>query len=79
MKIIDIKPIILRQPKIEMKADGSQDALIVKVYTGEVIIGIGEVDYSSYIIKTIIEITSSHSNSIGSRDILVGEDPLDIY
>ena len=49
MKITYVKPIILSQPKIEMKADCSPDALIIKIYTDEGIIDIGEIDSSPYI------------------------------
>ncbi len=45
MKITDVEAIILRQPTMDVsKADGSQDALLIRVHTDEGITGVGEVD-----------------------------------
>jgi len=78
MKITDVKTIILRMPELRMEADGSQDAIIIKVFTDEGIIGIGEVDSSPHVIRSIINTPSSHIYARGLKEILVGEDPLEI-
>ncbi|GAG81693.1 unnamed protein product [marine sediment metagenome] len=46
MKITKVEAIELRLPEPEIidKASGAQNSLIVKIYTDEGIIGIGEVD-----------------------------------
>ena len=45
MKITDVEAIILRQPDVDdSKADGSQDALLIRIQTDEGITGVGEVD-----------------------------------
>src|SRR4051795_10449128 len=79
MKITEVEAVILRQPAVDDAiADGSQDDLIVLVHTDSGITGVGEVDSSPEIVKAAIEAPNSHSNSIGLRHILLGQDPLDI-
>ena len=47
MKITQVEALILRQPEVRTQvADGSQDALVVRVYTDEGIVGLGEIDSS---------------------------------
>jgi L-rhamnonate dehydratase len=75
MRITDVETIILRLPAVQMIADGSQDALIVRVHTDEGITGIGEVDASPEVIRAIIEAPRSHQLCVGLRELLVGEDP----
>ena len=54
MKITSVEAIILRQPGVDTAiADGSQDALLVRIHTDEGITGIGEVDSLPPVIKTI--------------------------
>jgi L-rhamnonate dehydratase len=78
MKITNVETIILRQPVIEMIGDGSQDTVVVLVHTDEGITGIGEVDSSPYIVRQIIEAPASHMICIGLKDLLIGEDPMDV-
>src|SRR5258708_13811039 len=59
-------------------ADGSQDALIVRVTTDTGIAGIGEVDSNPTVIKSIVEAPPSHKTACGLRSLLIGEDPADI-
>jgi len=60
------------------RADGTQDAFLVRVSTDEGIAGIGEADTSPYLARTMIEMPSSHSIARGLREILLGENPLEI-
>lgn len=78
MKITDIETILLRQPEVKLIGDGTQDVLILKIYTDEDIVGIGEVHTAPYIAKAVIEAPSSHIASRGLKEILIGENPLDI-
>ena len=41
MKITDVKAIIVKQPEISIIGDGSQDTVVIKVFTDEGIVGIG--------------------------------------
>ena len=78
MKITDVRSVILCQDTIEMIGDGSQDTVVVFVDTDAGITGVGEVDSSPYVVKTIIDMPASHMACRGLRDILIGEDPLDV-
>ena len=77
MRITDVEPIVLRIDGLDAtRADGTQDAFLVRVHTDEGIVGIGEADTSPYVARTIVEMPSSHSIARGLREVLVGEDPL---
>jgi len=78
MKITDVEAIHLSLAKVEERADGTQDTLIVKVHTDAGITGIGEVDSSPHVAKAIIEAPTSHSIAHGLKYLVVGEDPLEI-
>jgi L-rhamnonate dehydratase len=79
MKITQVEALILRQPEVQTEiADGSQDALIVRIYTDEGIVGIGEVDSSPFVAKSVIDAPASHKVSSGLRSVLVGQDPFQI-
>lgn len=78
MKITDVEVIGLRVPLTDQKCEWGEDAVIVKIHTDEGIIGIGETDSSPFVIKAIIETPSSHDASIGLKELLMGENPLDI-
>ena len=79
MKIIDVEAIILRQPRMDVsQADGSQDALLIRVHTDEGITGIGEVDSLPPVIKAVVEAPASHAIASGLKPLLIGEDPLEI-
>ena len=79
MKITEVEAIVLRQPALnEGIADGSQDDLVVRVFTDAGIVGIGEVDSAPEVVKAIIEAPASHAIASGLRHVLIGEDPLDV-
>jgi len=79
MKITRVEPIVLRSPDVDTsRADGSQDAFVVRVHTDEGLVGIGEADSSPYLVRTVIEMPSSHAVARGLRELLVGENPLEI-
>jgi len=79
MRITDVEPIVLRLPSIDTtRADGTQDTVLVRIHTDEGLTGIGEADSSPYLVRTIVEMPSSHAVARGLRELLVGEDPLQI-
>jgi L-rhamnonate dehydratase len=80
MIITDVEALLLRQPSAIASAiaDGSQDALIVRIHTDAGITGIGEVDSIPLVAKAIIEAPASHKIASGLRALLIGEDPLAI-
>jgi L-alanine-DL-glutamate epimerase-like enolase superfamily enzyme len=79
MQITEVEALLLRQPGLDPSvADGSQDALVVRVHTDEGVVGVGEVDSSPSVVKAIIEAPPSHSIASGLRSLLVGEDPLEV-
>ena len=59
-------------------ADGSQDDLVVLVHTDEGITGVGEVDSAPEAVRAIVNAPSSHAIANSLRDLLVGENPLDV-
>jgi L-alanine-DL-glutamate epimerase-like enolase superfamily enzyme len=79
MKITEVEPIVLRLPDVDTsRADGTQDAFLVRVHTDEGVVGLGEADSSPYLLRTAIEMPSSHAVARGLGELLVGEDPLQI-
>ncbi len=79
MRITNVEAIPLRIPHHNIHiADGIQDDVIVRVWTDEGITGIGEADAMPLAVKAIVEAWSSWPHSRGLKDILVGEDPLNV-
>ncbi len=78
MRITKIETILLALPSREDSADSSQDACIIKVFTDEGIVGIGQADTNPRVAKGIMEAEFSHRDSAGINQILMGENPLDI-
>lgn len=79
MKITDVEAIYLKLPDIDSeKCDGTQDTLLIKVSTDAGITGIGEVDSVPLVAKAIVDAPASHSIAAGLRELLVGENPLEI-
>ena len=78
MKITDVEAIILRQPEIQNIADASQVDLLIRISTDEGIVGIGEVDSASEAVKALVDASSSHAVATGLRELLIGEDPLQV-
>jgi len=78
MQITNIEAIWLRVPAMGEAAEWGDDAFIVRIHTDNGLIGIGESDSSPAVLKAIVETPSSHSTCTGLREILLGENPLDI-
>jgi L-alanine-DL-glutamate epimerase-like enolase superfamily enzyme len=79
MRITDVEAIVLRQPTVVGDiADGSQDDLVIVVRTDEGIEGVGEVDSSPEVARAVVHAPTSHAIAASLRDLLVGEDPLEV-
>lgn len=78
MRITDIEAIVVRQDKVCLIGDGTQDTALIRVHTDEGISGIGEVDSAPYVVKAIIDMPASHSASMGLKEVVLGRDPFDI-
>jgi L-rhamnonate dehydratase len=79
VKITAVDALLLRQPELRPEiADGSQDALVVRVHTDEGIVGLGEIDSSPYVAKAVIDAPPSSKISSGLRSVLIGQDPFQI-
>ncbi len=79
MRITKVEPLVLRLGQVDTsRADGTQDAFLVRIHTDEGLVGVGEADTSPYLARTIVEMPSSHAVARGLAELLVGEDPLAI-
>src|SRR5919108_5853468 len=79
MRITELEPIVLRVGEVDTgRADGTQDAFLIRIRTDEGVVGIGEADTSPYVARTIVEMPSSHAVARGLGELLAGENPLDI-
>lgn len=75
MKITKVEPLVLRLPEVDTtRADGTQDAFLVRIHTDEGLIGVGEADTSPYLARMAVEMPSSHAVARGIAEVLVGED-----
>jgi L-rhamnonate dehydratase len=78
MKITAVDTYYLRLPEIEERCDGTQDTLVVRISTDHGFTGVGEVDSAPLVAKAIVDAPVSHTIQRGLREVLVGENPLDI-
>jgi L-rhamnonate dehydratase len=76
VKITNVECSILMVPDCNLDAcDSSQDTVVVRISTDEGITGIGEVDTSPWVIKSLIDSPGSHIMSLGFKELLIGQDP----
>lgn len=78
MKITEIVCQILRIPNLVAKTASTQDTVLVRVRTDAGIEGIGEADSSPEMVKAVIDAPFSHNITTGLRQMLIGENPLEI-
>ena len=79
MRITDVEPIVLRLPGLNPDmCDSTQDTLLVRVHTDEGLIGLGEADTSPEVGRAAILAPVSNLIARGLRDVLIGEDPVDV-
>lgn len=77
MKIQSIEALHLRLPRVEQKADGTQEVLIARVVTDDGLVGHGEAVSCSTVARAIIEAPRSAPFRHGLGPALIGLDPLD--
>lgn len=78
MKIKDIEVIYLRIDPIGEECTWGDDAIIVKVHTDNGIVGLGESDSSPLMVAAAINMPNSNFYCYGLKEILIGENPLEI-
>jgi L-alanine-DL-glutamate epimerase-like enolase superfamily enzyme len=79
LRITDIECHVLLVPDVDAAACSSaQDDIVVRVHTDEGIEGIGEVDANPWAVKALIEAPGTHCMGLGLKEMLIGEDPLQI-
>ena len=78
MRITDIEVTCLRVPQAGQACEWGEDAVIVKVHTDIGITGIGEADSSPLVVKACIETPHSNLYCYGLKELLNGENPLEI-
>jgi L-alanine-DL-glutamate epimerase-like enolase superfamily enzyme len=79
MKITRIDCHVLLDPAYDIGSTSSaQDDLVVEVHTDEGITGIGETDVNPWIARACIEAPSTHTMGLGLREMLIGQDPLQV-
>ncbi len=80
MKIVNVEAFALRVPPKEGERDveWGMDCSLVKITTDTGIIGWGETDSNPALIKAMIDMPNSHLLSWGFKELLIGENPLDI-
>jgi len=78
MKITNVETIYIKEKSIEKRTDSSQDALLIKISTDNGLTGWGEVDGCPSVIEAIINAPYSHTLVNGLKNIILGENPLDI-
>jgi L-alanine-DL-glutamate epimerase-like enolase superfamily enzyme len=78
MKITHLICQILRIPNVQAKTASSQDTVLVRVRTDSGLEGVGEADSSPEVVKAIVDAPFSHNIACGLRELLLGENPLEI-
>jgi len=78
MKITDVECSVLLVPDFDRTACSSaQDDIVVRVHTDEGIVGVGETDTNPWAAKAFIESPGTHIMSLGLKELLIGQDPLE--
>jgi len=77
LKIAGIEALHLRIPQVELKADGTQEVLLVRVATDDGIVGHGEAVSNAAVARAIVEAPRSMPFRHGLAAALTGADPLD--
>jgi len=78
MKITDVEAIGVSVRSELSIADGTQDALLIRIHNDEGLSGLGEADTSPLIGKAVLDAPVSGDKCQGLRQLLLGENPLDI-
>jgi L-alanine-DL-glutamate epimerase-like enolase superfamily enzyme len=78
MKITKIESYVLMVPDYDRTiASSAQEDIIVKIYTDDGFVGIGETDTNSWATKAYIHSPGTHNMALSLESLLLGEDPLE--
>lgn len=79
MKITRVDCYMLVVPDVNVGSTSSaQDDIIVEIHTDEGLTGIGESDVNPWIARACIEAPGTHTMGLGLKEMLLGQDPLDV-
>ncbi|SIN74881.1 mandelate racemase/muconate lactonizing enzyme family protein [Halodesulfovibrio marinisediminis] len=78
MKITDVEVMCLRIPTRGEECVWGEDAVLVRITTDTGIVGFGEADTSPMVVRSFIETPNSNLACFGLRELLIGENPLEI-
>src|SRR5262245_45130619 len=79
MRITGVDCHVLLDPNFDIGATSSaQDDIVVEIHTDEGVSGIGETDVNPWIARACIEAPGTHTMGRGLKELLIGQDPLDI-
>ena len=78
MKIQDVEVLSLRVPGPGETCEWGEDAVIVRVITDTGLVGYGESDTSPMVAKAAIEAPGSNLYCYGLKELILGENPLEI-
>jgi L-alanine-DL-glutamate epimerase-like enolase superfamily enzyme len=79
MIITSVECFVLLDPCFNKQATNSaQDDLVVRIRTDDGYLGIGEVDVHPWAAKALIEAPGTHSMGLGLKELLIGQDPLNL-
>lgn len=79
IKITDIETYLLLASNFDTaKTSSAQDSFVVVVRTDEGLTGVGESDVNPWIARACVEAPGTHTMSLGIKNLLLGQDPLDI-
>lgn len=78
MRITEVEAVGLSLRRERGIADGTQDAMLVRIRTDEGLTGIGEADTSPLVGKAVLDAPVSGDKCQGLRGVLLGQDPFDI-
>src|SRR5262249_59369595 len=77
MKIASVEALHLRLTRVEEKADGTQEVMVVRVVTDGGLVGHGEAVSNATVARSIVEAPRSAPFRHGLGVVLLGLDPLD--
>lgn len=79
MVITNVECFVLLDPAYNKQATSSaQDDLVVRIHTDDGRVGIGEVDVQPWAARALIEAPGTHSMGLGLKELLVGQNPMNL-
>lgn len=78
MKIVNVEAFGLRVPPAGTYCEWGWAASLIKITTDEGIVGWGESDTNPELFRTLVNMNNSNGCSYGLKEILMGENPLDV-